>query len=58
MAEKRLNEIRERALQDYDIIEASIIHRVGRIETGENIVLMSSPRNIERCVPGLRMVYR
>jgi len=40
MAEKRLNEIRERALQDYDIIEVSIIHRVGRIETGENIVLI------------------
>ena len=40
MAEKRLNEIRERALQDYDIIEVSIVHRVGRIETGENIVLI------------------
>lgn len=40
MAEKKLNEIRERALADYDIIEVSIIHRVGRIEIGDNIVLI------------------
>ena len=40
MAEKKLNEIREMALADYDIIEVSIIHRVGRIEIGDNIVLI------------------
>jgi molybdopterin synthase catalytic subunit len=40
MAEKKLNEIRERALADYDILEVSIIHRVGRIEIGDNIVLI------------------
>jgi molybdopterin synthase catalytic subunit len=40
MAEKKLNEIRERALADYDIIEVSIVHRVGRIEIGDNIVLI------------------
>ena len=40
MAERKLNEIRERALADYDIIEVSIIHRVGRIEIGDNIVLV------------------
>ena len=40
MAEKKLNEIRERALADYNIIEVSIIHRVGRIEIGDNIVLI------------------
>ena len=40
MAEKKLNEIRERALADYNLIEVSIVHRVGRIEIGDNIVLI------------------
>lgn len=40
MAEKRLGEIREQALKDYDIIEVTIIHRVGERSIGENIVLI------------------
>ncbi|HXN06908.1 MAG TPA: molybdenum cofactor biosynthesis protein MoaE [Nitrospiria bacterium] len=40
MAEKKLAEIREKALKDYDIIEVNIIHRVGKISTGEQIVLI------------------
>jgi len=40
MAEKRLSEIREQALKDYDIIEVTIIHRVGERSIGENIVLI------------------
>lgn len=40
MAQKKLREIRERALQDYDIIEALILHRFGEIDIGENIVLI------------------
>ncbi len=40
MAEKRLSEIRDQALKDYDIIEVTIIHRVGEISIGENIVLI------------------
>ena len=40
MAQKRLAEIREQALKDYDIIEVSIIHRVGEIPIGDNIVLI------------------
>jgi molybdopterin synthase catalytic subunit len=40
MAEKKLAEIREQALRDYDIIDLSIIHRVGQIEIGQNIVLI------------------
>ena len=40
MAEKKLAEIREQALRDYDIIDLSIIHRVGQIQIGENIVLI------------------
>lgn len=40
MAQKKLREIRERALKDFDVIEALILHRYGRIEVGENIVLI------------------
>jgi molybdopterin synthase catalytic subunit len=40
MAQKKLREIRERALKDFDIIEVLILHRYGAIEIGENIVLI------------------
>ncbi len=40
MAQKKLREIRERALQDFDIVELLIIHRYGAITIGENIVLI------------------
>lgn len=40
MAQKKLREIRERALKDYDILELLIIHRYGEITIGENIVLI------------------
>ncbi len=40
MAEKKLREIRERALNDFDILELLIIHRYGEISIGENIVLI------------------
>ena len=40
MAEKKLLEIRERALKNFDVIEVSIIHRTGKIKIGENIVLI------------------
>ena len=40
MAQKKLREIRERALQDFDILEALILHRYGDIAIGENIVLV------------------
>ncbi len=40
MAEKKLSEIREKAMADYNLIEVSIVHRVGRIEIGDNIVLI------------------
>jgi len=40
MAQKKLHEIRERALQDFDILELLIIHRYGEITIGENIVLI------------------
>ena len=40
MAEKKLNEIRKRALQNFNIIEMGIFHRVGKIGIGENIVLI------------------
>lgn len=40
MAQKKLREIRERALKDFDVIEVLIIHRYGEIAIGENIVLI------------------
>jgi molybdopterin synthase catalytic subunit len=40
MAQKKLFEIRERALKDFDILELLIIHRYGEITIGENIVLI------------------
>ena len=40
MAIEKLKEIREKALEKFDIIEVSIIHRTGEIEIGENIVLI------------------
>ena len=40
MAEKKLEDIRERALKNFNIIEMSIIHRTGHIDIGEDIVLI------------------
>ncbi|MCP9447309.1 MAG: molybdenum cofactor biosynthesis protein MoaE [Nitrospira sp.] len=40
MAQKKLREIRERALKDFDILELLIVHRYGEIAIGENIVLI------------------
>ena len=40
MAEKKLEEIRLQAIKDYGIIEMVIIHRIGEIDIGENIVLI------------------
>ena len=40
MAQKKLREIRERALRDFDILELLIVHRYGEITIGENIVLI------------------
>lgn len=40
MAEKKLNEIRERAVKEFGAIEVLIVHRIGKIDIGENIVLI------------------
>ena len=40
MAEKKLNDIRERAIKNFNIIEMSILHRIGKIKIGDNIVLV------------------
>lgn len=40
MAIGKLKELREKALEKFDIIEASMLHRKGEIEIGENIVLI------------------
>lgn len=40
MAQKKLREIRQRALKDFDVLEVLILHRYGAIDIGENIVLI------------------
>lgn len=40
MAEKKLSEIRERAIKEYGVIDATIIHRIGTVPVGEDIVLI------------------
>jgi molybdopterin synthase catalytic subunit len=40
MAQRKLREIRERAIKDFDIIEVTILHRYGEIRIGDNIVLI------------------
>lgn len=42
MAEKKLLDIRERALKNFNIVEMAIVHRIGNIAIGENIVLIIS----------------
>jgi molybdopterin synthase catalytic subunit len=41
MAEKKLAEIRKRAIEDFGVIDIAIIHRIGEIPVGENIVLIA-----------------
>jgi molybdopterin synthase catalytic subunit len=41
MAEKKLGEIRERAISEYGVIDATIVHRVGTMPVGEDIVLIA-----------------
>jgi molybdopterin synthase catalytic subunit len=41
MAEKKLAEIRERAIEDYGVIDVVIIHRIGTVPVGEDIVLIA-----------------
>lgn len=41
MAEKKLREIRERAIREFGVIDVSIIHRIGTLPIGENIVLIA-----------------
>lgn len=42
MAEKKLKEIRDAALKNFNIIEMGIVHRTGAIDIGENIVLIAA----------------
>ncbi len=42
MAEKKLSDIRERAIANFNIIEMAIVHRIGPIAIGEDIVLIAA----------------
>jgi MoaE-MoaD fusion protein len=41
MAEKKLGEIRERAIKEFGVIDVLIIHRVGTMPVGDDIVLIA-----------------
>ncbi len=41
LAEKKLAEIREKAIKEFGVIEALVIHRIGTLPVGENIVLIA-----------------
>ena len=41
MAEKKLEEIREQAVRDFGVIEVTIIHRIGTLPVGEDIVMIA-----------------
>lgn len=40
MAEKKLEELRQKALVNFDVLQVSIAHRYGELEIGDNIVLI------------------
>ncbi len=40
MAEKAMNALRDKALEQFDIIDMRIIHRIGTIQAGEQILLI------------------
>jgi molybdopterin synthase catalytic subunit len=40
MAEKKLTQIRERALREFGVVDVTIVHRVGVLPVGEDIVLI------------------
>ncbi|MBI5185913.1 MAG: molybdenum cofactor biosynthesis protein MoaE [Nitrospinae bacterium] len=40
MAEKSLERLRDRTLKEFDVLDVGIIHRFGKIEIAENIVLI------------------
>jgi len=42
MAEKKLAEIRERAIREFSLIDVVIVHRIGTVPVGENIVLIAA----------------
>ncbi|MBI5588227.1 MAG: molybdenum cofactor biosynthesis protein MoaE [Deltaproteobacteria bacterium] len=42
MAEKKLRDIRQRALENFNIVEMAIVHRIGHIDIGEDIVLIAA----------------
>ncbi len=42
MAEKKLAEIRDRAIRDFGLIDVLIVHRIGTVPVGDNIVLRAA----------------
>ena len=42
MALEQLWDLRSRALEEYDLVDMAIVHRVGRLSPGENIVMIAA----------------
>ncbi|MFP4170754.1 MAG: molybdenum cofactor biosynthesis protein MoaE [Methanomassiliicoccales archaeon] len=42
MALEQLWDLRSRALDEYDLVDMAIVHRVGRLSPGENIVMIAA----------------
>jgi molybdopterin synthase catalytic subunit len=40
MASKKLEELKNRAIEKFNIIDATLIHRIGTLKVGDNIVLI------------------
>ena len=41
MAEKELSDLKDKAMEKYDLEEVTIIHRIGSLSPGDNIVLIA-----------------
>lgn len=40
MAEKKLEELKNRAVSEFNIVDATLIHRIGKLKISDNIVLI------------------
>jgi len=57
MAERELGSLREKAIDQYGLEDMSIIHRVGTLSAGENIVMISAAGpHREECFDAARFI--
>ncbi len=57
MAEKELDSLREKAIEDFGLEALTVIHRYGELSVGENIVLIAAAGgHREECFKGARFM--